>query len=76
MRDITKPLGLGLFELTTTHDRMEYRCLYAFHRNEIVVLVCFVKKSRKAPKAKIDLARSRHSELTRQEVTLGNIALH
>ena len=26
---------------------MEYRCIYAFHHPEIVVLVCFIKKTRK-----------------------------
>ena len=76
LRDITKPLGQGLFELTTSHDGMEYRCLYVFHEGDIVVLVCFVKKSRKTPPAKIELARSRYKELVRQEAVLGNVTFH
>jgi hypothetical protein len=27
LRDITEKIGEGLFELKTSHDRMEYRCI-------------------------------------------------
>ena len=76
LRDISKPLDHGLFELTSSHNNIEYRCIYAFHHPEIVVLVCFVKKTRKTPPAKIELARKRNSLLARGEVHLGSIVLH
>lgn len=76
LRDICHPLGQGLFELTTTHDGMEYRCFYVFHQNEIVVLVCFEKKSRKAPQRYIEIARARQKQLALMEVTLGDVTLH
>jgi phage-related protein len=76
LRDITDSLGHGLFELITSHHKMEYRCIYAFHHPEIVVLVCFVKKTRKTPPAKIELARNRNALVARGEVHLGDVTLH
>ena len=30
LRDITEKIGEGIFELKTSHDRMEYRCITLF----------------------------------------------
>ncbi len=76
LRDISKPLDDSLFELVTSHNKMEYRCIYAFHHPEIVVLVCFVKKTRKTPPRYLETARKRNSQISRKEVSLGDITLH
>src|SRR5262245_32194145 len=68
LRDINKPLDHGLFELITSHNKVEYRCIYAFHHPNIVVLVCFVKKTRKTPPAKIELACQRNALVSKGEV--------
>lgn len=74
LRDITKPLGEGLFELKTSFKREEYRCLYVFHESEIVVLLCFKKKSQKTPRSQLELARKRQTELKSQEMSLGKLS--
>jgi len=76
LRDINKPLDSGLFELITTYRKLEFRCIYAFHHPEIVVLLCFVKKSRKTPPKLLEEARKRNLHVLRKEVTLGNATLH
>jgi Phage derived protein Gp49-like (DUF891) len=76
LRDINKPLDSGLFELITTHKKLEFRCIYAFHHPEIVVLLCFVKKSGKTPPKLLAEARKRNLHVLRKEVTLGNATLH
>ena len=76
LRDINKPLGHALYELITSHNRIEYRCIYSFHHPEIVVLVCFIKKSRKTPPAMIELARKRNALVASGEVSLGDVTLH
>lgn len=76
LRDITEKLGHGLLELKTSHDGMEYRCLYVHHHPDIVILVCFEKKKRKTPKHYINLAKTRYSQLLKEEIALGTIVLH
>ncbi len=76
LRNINKPVGDGLFEITTSFNGMEYRCVYVFHDNEIVILVCFVKKKQKMPLTRIRLAKTRYSKLVKEEVELGNVTLH
>lgn len=76
LRDITEQIGHGLIELKTSYGGIEYRCIYVHHHPDIVVLVCFEKKRRKTPKHFIELARNRHSQLLRREITLGTIVLH
>jgi phage-related protein len=76
LRDITEKIGEGLFELKTSHDRMEYRCIYTFNHPDIVVLVCFEKKTRKTPKHLIELAQGRRAQLMKTEIKVGNIVLH
>ena len=76
LRDINKHLDHGLFELITSHNKIEYRCIYAFHHPEIVVLVCFVKKTRKTPPAKIEQARNRNTLVARGGIELVDITLH
>ena len=72
LRDITKPLGSGLFELKTK----EFRFLYVFYQADIVILVCFVKKGQKTPRSILDLARDRQRKILAQEVSLGDVAYH
>jgi phage-related protein len=76
LRDITEKIGDGLFELKTSHDGMEYRCVYVFHHPHIIVLVCFEKKTRKTPRHIIELAKGRYSQLLQVELTLGDIVIH
>lgn len=76
LRDITKPLGDGLYELKTTYKKEEYRCLYVYFNDEIVILFCFKKKTQKTPKQYMDLAKSRKSELLLTEVSLGEVTFH
>jgi phage-related protein len=76
LRDITEKIGEGIFELKTSHDRMEYRCIYAFRHPHIVVLLCFEKKTRKTPKNIIELAESRLAQLMKMEIEVGNVVLH
>lgn len=76
MRDITEKIAEGIFELKTSHNRMEYRCIYTFNHPDIVVLVCFEKKTRKTPKHIIELAESRRAQLIRMEIKVGNLVLN
>lgn len=77
LRDITESIRDGVFELKTKHGGMQYRCFYAFNNNEIIVLVCFEKKTRKAPNHLIDLAISRLKHIKRNsEQDIGDIKLH
>lgn len=63
LRDITRQLREGIFELKTKHNRMEYRCLFIFFEHEIVILLCFKKKSQKAPGHLIEKAITRSKQL-------------
>jgi phage-related protein len=57
-------VGPGVVEIRV-HAENEYRVLYLARRNDAVhVLHAFVKKTRKTPKADIELARRRYRELT------------
>jgi phage-related protein len=76
LRGITESLGHGLLELKTSHDGMEYRCIYVHHHPDIVILACFNKKTAKTPKQQIEIARSRHAILLAEEIALGDIILH
>jgi phage-related protein len=75
-RSNSKPLGDGLFELIVSHNRMEYRFVYVFHGGAIVVVSCFVKKTRKTPKHELETARKRHRDLVAGELASGNFAVH
>jgi len=59
-----RPLGSGLFEVRTelSGDRIS-RVLFSFADGYIVLLHGFIKKTRKTPKADLDLARARKKEV-------------
>jgi phage-related protein len=71
-KDITKmqllwPIGLplvkklddNLWELRSDLDNRTARILFAFYKNQMVLLHGFIKKSQKTPKRDMDLARQR-----------------
>lgn len=60
----TKALGKGLFELRLKGKEGIARVFYCtIIKNEIYMLHCFIKKSQKAPKKEIDLAKKRMAEV-------------
>lgn len=59
----TEKLRDGLIELKTTHDNNEYRCIYFFHNQEIIIVKCLHKKTRKVPSQVIDIAIDRMKKL-------------
>lgn len=63
---LCEPLGGGLFELWVGRKDIA-RAAWFFQRGQrIVVVRCFVKKSRKTPQGELELARKRMAEyLTR-----------
>ena len=75
-RGDTKSLGRALFELRVSHKRRAFRLIYVHHAETAVFLVCFEKKSQKTPKAEIDLAHDRHTQLVNQEVQLGRVTIN
>ena len=76
LRDITEKLEDGLIELKTSHNKMEYRCIYVHRHPDIIILICFEKKKQKTPRHFIDLAKKRHSQILREELELGKVVLH
>ncbi len=76
MRTDSKALGDGLFELTPTAKKKEYRLIYAFHGGDAVILNCFEKKSRKTPKHELDLAKERFRLLLVSPNRFENVSIH
>ena len=74
----SKSFGGGLFELRTTHSKenLEYRCIYAFHENEIVILLCFTKKTRKTDPNHLEEARKRLNSLKQKKWKPNDTKLH
>lgn len=72
----TASLGGGLYELRTSFNKMEFRIIYVHHKDDVVLLVPFQKKTQKTPARLLDLARSRYAEIVREEVCVGQIAVH
>lgn len=64
---VGKPLvdgfGDGLFEIRTNVAGNTYRVLFCIDGSTIVLLHSFMKKARKTPKAELDLARKRQTEV-------------
>lgn len=60
-------LGRGLYEIRSTHERTEYRVLFAIVASKLVLLHGFVKKTRKTPGADLELARKRLKEVVADE---------
>jgi phage-related protein len=60
---IDKPLvdflGHGLREVRSTHDKVEYRVIFALDENTMVLLHGFVKTTKKTRKSDIDIALER-----------------
>jgi len=60
---IDKPLvdflGHGLREVRSTHDKVEYRVIFALNESTMVLLHGFVKTTKKTRKSDIDIALGR-----------------
>ena len=57
---LVKPMGGGLFEVRTDlPDKKIARVLFCAHKGEMVLLHGFIKKTKKTPKADLDLAKKR-----------------
>lgn len=60
---IGKPLvdgvGRGLWEVRSTHDKVEYRVIFTLDGSTMVVLHGFAKATKKTRKADIDIALAR-----------------
>ena len=52
-------LGGGLWEVRSTHDKVEYRVIFVVDDGKMVLLHAFRKKSQKTKKADLDLAQER-----------------
>jgi phage-related protein len=63
---LCRALGGGLWEVRSSlPNRTEARVLFGFHEGMLIALHGFIKKSRKAPKDNLSLARRRLKELKR-----------
>ena len=62
---LCRPLGRGLWEVRSdiTDGRIA-RVLFCLHKEQMVLLHAFIKKTQKTPPADIDLATRRRKELT------------
>jgi len=58
----SKKIASNLFELRV-RGKQEVRIFYTFHKNSIVLLHGFVKKTRKAPPKEINIAKRRLNSL-------------
>ncbi len=59
----SKNLENNLFELRIRGNQ-ELRIIYTFHKNSIIFLHCFIKKSRKTSKKELAIALKRFRALT------------
>jgi phage-related protein len=59
---LSLPMGDGLFELRVGHRNIARAIWFFRHGRRIVVVRCFVKKSRKTPASEIALAKRRMSD--------------
>jgi phage-related protein len=61
---LARSLGQGLWEVRTNlGSNRTARVIFCFQEDELVVLVGFIKKSRKTPQSELDLARAGMKEL-------------
>lgn len=61
-----RPMGSGLFEVRTNLEEGRIaRVLFCLHDDHLVLLHGFVKKTRKTPRADLDLAKQRMKEVAR-----------
>jgi phage-related protein/transcriptional regulator with XRE-family HTH domain len=61
-------LGAGLWEVCSTHDKIEYRVIVTLAGSTMVLLHGFIKTSTKTRKADIDLALKREGKLGENEM--------
>jgi len=62
---LCRPLGAGLWEVRSNiTDGRIARVLFCVHREQMVLLHAFIKKTQKTPLADIDLATKRRKEFT------------
>ena len=55
-------LGQGLWEVRTSLGERIARVIFCFHDGKLIALHGFIKKTKKAPQAEIDLAAKRRKE--------------
>ena len=63
---LCKTLGGGLFELRVSLDRRIARVIVSVHKNQLVALHGFIKKSQKIPPADLALARKRKKDVEKR----------
>lgn len=64
---LCRPMGKGLHELRVSlESKREARVLFVVKDEQLIALHGFVKKSKKTPKADLDLARQRQRELEKK----------
>jgi len=61
---LVRSLDKGLWELRSDLGTRVARMIFCFHKQQIVVLHGFIKKSAKTPKADLDLSKKRLKEVT------------
>ena len=60
------PMGAGLWEVRSDLDRNRIgRVLFCFSEGHMILLIGFIKKTRKTPKAELKIARARQREVER-----------
>ncbi len=62
-RSLVGALGKGLYEVVTSCAGNEYRVLFCVVSSTMLLLHGFQKKTRKTPKADLDLARARQKDV-------------
>ena len=61
---VCRPLGRGLYEVRSKlSDKRIARIIFTIDGSDMVPLHGFIKKTRKTPKADLDLARTRKTDL-------------
>ena len=63
-RPLVASLGGGLWEVRSSHDKVEYRVVFMLQGATMLLLNGFEKRTRRTPRAALDLARARASEAT------------
>ena len=58
-KPLVDSLSNGLWEVRSTHDKVEYRIIFVFDGSKMVLLHGFTKNTKKTPKADLYLARQR-----------------